>query len=213
MKAPIPDLSLYCVLDANFCRTPEGMVKTAVAAAEGGATVVQLRAPEWKKGRQLQAALLLKKALAAKNIPLIIDDHVDIALLADADGVHVGQEDIPPREVRKLIGPGKIIGLSIGSMEDLSSVDDSVDYLGIGPVFSTSTKKDARTAIGTETLRKIFAAASLPSVAIGGINLGNIRSVMETGVGGAAVVSAICAKEDPGAAAQELRKAISEVAR
>jgi thiamine-phosphate pyrophosphorylase len=98
-------------------------------------------------------------------------------------------------------------------MEDLSSVDDSVDYLGIGPVFSTSTKKDARTAIGTETLRKILAAASRPSVAIGGINLGNIRSVMETGVGGAAVVSAICAKEDPGAAAQELRKAISEVAR
>ena len=167
------DLSLYLVLDANLCKTPEGMVETTRKAVEGGCTVVQLRAPEWKKKKQLEAAFLLKKLLKDTDVLFIVDDHIDIALLSGADGVHVGQEDIDPKYVRQLLGPDAVVGLSVGSIAELNTIGPEVDYIGIGPVFSTKTKVDAGAAVGLDLLEYISKEAGLPNVAIGGINQSN----------------------------------------
>lgn len=203
MRNPI-DLSLYLVLDANLCGSPEGMLQTAVKAVEGGATVVQLRAPEWKKRKLTEAARLLAPELRRLGVPLIIDDHVDVALLCGADGVHVGQTDICPEDVRKLLGPKAIIGLSVGNVDEIPAEDAPIDYIGCGPIFPTATKKDAGKALGTEGLSKVKSLTTYPIVAIGGIGATNTASVMATGIEGIAVVSAICGQPDVTAAAAAL---------
>ena len=143
------DLSLYLVLDPDLCGGPAGMVRTARLAAENGATVVQLRAPTWKKRQWLETALELKAVLAPLGVPLIINDHIDIALAVDADGVHVGQADLPAAVVRQLIGPDKWLGLSVTNAEQLAAVPyEAVDYLGIGPAYPTGTKLDAAPVVG-----------------------------------------------------------------
>lgn len=190
------DLSVYVVLDDVLCETPEGMVKTALEAVAGGATVIQLRAPGWKKKLWLKAGLLLKQALQPHGIPLIIDDHIDIAQLVKADGVHVGQEDIDVRSARKLLGEKAIIGLSVGSLEELPECTMPVDYLGVGPVYATATKADAGKAIGPEGLKNIRNQTELPIVAIGGIKQSNCEDVIRSGADGVAVVSAICGAKD-----------------
>ncbi|MEI7432417.1 MAG: thiamine phosphate synthase, partial [Betaproteobacteria bacterium] len=130
MKLNTIDLSLYLVLDPELCGGPAEMVRTARLAAENGATVVQLRAPQWKKRQWLETARELKAVLAPLGVPLIINDQVDVALAVDADGVHVGQADLPVAETRRLIGPGKILGLSVSNAEQLAAVPEGVDYLG-----------------------------------------------------------------------------------
>ena len=195
------DLSLYLVLDANLCKTPEGMVETTRKAVEGGCTVVQLRAPEWKKKKQLEAAFLLKKLLKDTDVLFIVDDHIDIALLSGADGVHVGQEDIDPKYVRQLLGPDAVVGLSVGSIAELNT---------IGPVFSTKTKVDAGAAMGLDLLEYISKEAGLPNVAIGGINQSNAADCIRHGADGVAVVSAICGAENPRAAAAAIKKAVND---
>ena len=194
------DLSLYLVLDANLCKTPEGMAETARKAVEGGCTVVQLRAPEWKKKKQLRAAFLLKELLKDTDVLFIVDDHIDIALLSGADGVHVGQ----------LLGPDAVIGLSVGSIKELNTIGPDVDYIGIGPVFSTKTKVDAGAAVGLGLLEYISKEAGLPNVAIGGINQSNAADCIRHGADGVAVVSAICGAEDPKAAAAAIKKAVND---
>ena len=184
------DLSLYLVLDANLCKTPEGMAETARKAVEGGCTVVQLRAPEWKKKKQLRAAFLLKELLKDTDVLFIVDDHIDIALLSGADGVHVGQEDIDPKYVRQFLGPDAVIGLSVGSIKELNTIGPDVDYIGIGPVFSTKTKVDAGAAVGLGLLEYISKEAGLPNVAIGGINQSNAADCIRHGADGVAVVAA-----------------------
>jgi len=135
------DLSLYLVLDPDLCGGADGMVRTAKLAAENGASVVQLRAPGWKKRQWLETALELKRVLQPFGVPLIINDQVDIALAVDADGVHVGQDDLPVDVVRRLIGPDKWLGLSVTNAEQLRAVpEQGVDHLGIGPVFPTGTE-------------------------------------------------------------------------
>lgn len=203
MRNPI-DLSLYLVLDANLCGSPEGMLRTALEAVEGGATVVQLRAPEWKKRKLTEAARLLAPELRRLGVPLIIDDHVDIALLCGADGVHVGQADIRPEDVRALLGPKAVIGLSVGSVDEIPAEDAPIDYIGCGPIFPTATKKDAGKALGLDGLSEIKSLTTYPIVAIGGIGKTNAASVMETGVEGIAVVSAICGQPDVKGAAAAL---------
>lgn len=202
------DLSLYLVLDANLCGSPEGMVKVTRDAIAGGATVVQLRAPEWKKKKLLEAAFLLSALLKDTTVPLIVDDHIDVALICGADGVHVGQADISPKYARQVLGPDAIIGLSIGSEEDLNTIGPETDYIGIGPVFSTRTKVDAGRALGLELLRDIARKAAIPSVAIGGINARNAQDCIHCGVDGVAVVSAICAAQDVRAAAKTLKEVV-----
>lgn len=199
MLNPI-DLSLYLVLDPELCGGSAAMVRTARVAAENGATVVQLRAPDWKKRQWLETAIELKAVLAPLGVPLIINDHVDVALAVDADGVHVGQDDLGVAETRRLIGPDKVLGLSVSNSAELAAVPAGVDYLGIGPVYPTGTKLDAAAATGVAEFRRLVAATALPVVAIGGINAGNLAPLYAAGTQGVAVVSAICGQVDPAGA-------------
>lgn len=197
MSDKVLDLSLYLVLDPVLTQK-FGMVKTAELAVQGGATVVQLRAPQWKKRKRYECALELKKVLDSYRVPLIIDDDIDVALAVDADGVHVGQKDLPPDVTRRLMGKGKIVGLSVNNEEQMRLVDsDTVDYVGIGPVFSTKTKTDAEPAFGLEGLARLAQLSPIPAVAIGGIKASHIEAISETSVQGIAIVSAVCGQEDP----------------
>lgn len=200
------DLSLYLVLDPELCGGIAGMVSTVYEAVEWGVTCVQLRSEkEVDKRYWYDAGLLLKALLEDYDVPLIINDHIDVALAIDADGVHIGQKDLPADVARRLLGPNKILGLSVGSIYEMDQVKlHDVDYVGIGPVFTTSTKKDARKALGVDGLRAIAAQRAIPKVAIGGINAENAATVMKSGVDGIAVVSAICGQADIAMATRRL---------
>jgi len=204
------DLSLYLVLDPELCGGAAKLVETARLAAQNGASVVQLRAPYWKKRQWLETAIELKHVLDPLGVPLIINDQVDIALAVDAGGVHVGQDDLPPHEARRLIGPDKWLGLSVSNGDELAAVPPGlVDYLGIGPLYPTATKSDAAPATGLPAFAELVAATSLPVVAIGGLSLDNCLQPLQAGACGVAVVSAICGHDDPALQAAALRRKIS----
>ena len=209
-RTPIPiDLSLYLVLDPDLCGGSAGMVATAQQAAANGVTVVQLRAPNWKKRQWLETAIELKAALAPLNVPLIINDHVDVALAVDADGVHVGQQDLSAAQVRRLLGPNKIVGLSTNCLAQFNEAEAMyqagiIDYVGVGPVYPTGTKKDASPVLATDEVNAMMQNRCLPAVAIGGIQLGKAANLIAQGLNGVAVVSAICGKTNVAAATQAL---------
>ncbi|MEJ1161663.1 thiamine phosphate synthase [Prosthecomicrobium sp. N25] len=206
------DLRLYLVTDPVLAG-PRGVVDTVKAAIEGGVTMVQLRDPVSPTRVLVEQARFLKQILAPRGIPLILNDRVDVALAADADGVHVGQNDMAPADVRRLLGPDRIVGLSVGSPVEFAASAGSlgsVDYLGTGPVRSTATKADAGAAIGPEGLAAVVRMTDLPVVAIGGIGLGEVAGVFGAGARGIAVVSAIMAATDPGAAARDLRMEVEK---
>ncbi len=206
-----PDYRVYVVLDPGLCGGLEGLIQTATLAAEAGAGFIQLRAPQWKKREWVAAARAIKSALAPTPARLIINDHVDVALLTDADGVHVGQADLSVQDVRSLIGPDKLLGLSISHPDQLHSEELAlVDYLGVGPVWPTTSKADADPALGVEGLKTIVEASPIPTVAIGGITLNRTPDVMSTGVDGVAVISAICGQPDVKAATQSLLNAVQQ---
>ncbi|MDL2307110.1 thiamine phosphate synthase [Desulfovibrio sp. OttesenSCG-928-C06] len=205
------DLSLYLVLDPGMCGGIEGMAHTTRLAVENGVTVVQLRAEEYKKGQCYIAAKALMDVLASTSVPLIINNDVDIALAVNADGVHVGQKDLPPAIARKLLGPDKILGLSASNeSEVLASAAENVDYLGIGPIYPTMSKKDAAPATGVDGLRHLVQIKTMPAVAIGGIHHGNLNDVMDTGVEGISVISAICGQSDIAGRTRELAAGLAK---
>lgn len=180
------------------------------AAVEGGVTMVQLREKDCSTRDFVQLAIKLKELLSTKNIPLIINDRVDVALASGADGVHLGQSDMPYNTARNLLGKDKIIGLSVENLEQVVEADDlDVDYIGVSPVFATPTKLDTAPAFGLEGLREARKISRHPIVAIGGMNINTAAQVMESGADGIAVVSAIMAAPDPGEAARELLTIIS----
>lgn len=199
-------LKLYLVTDRplSLGRPLEEIVEGAV---EGGVTIVQLREKEAPTGEFVALAKRLKAVLAPLGIPLIINDRVDVALASDADGVHIGQSDMPYEDARRLLGPGKIIGLSVENLEDLERANAlDVDYVGISPVYGTPTKTDTAEPFGLEGLRKAVELSVHPTVAIGGMNASTIGAVMGVGTDGVAVVSAICSAPSPREASQELLK-------
>ena len=182
-------------------------------AVAGGATLVQLRDPVAKTRALVDEARALVALLKPLGIPLIVNDRVDVALAAGADGVHLGQSDMTVGDARALIGPEPILGLSITEMADLEGADlTGVDYLGVGPIFPTATKADAAPAMGLDGLAAVRSASRLPIVAIGGIGLANAGAVIAAGADGVAVVSAICAAPDAAAAAGALAAAVSSSA-
>jgi thiamine-phosphate pyrophosphorylase len=202
------DLSLYLVLDPVQCGGHARSLDVTQAALEGGVTIVQLRAPEWHKRAWLDLALDLLPLTRRHGVPLIINDHIDVALAAGADGVHIGQKDLPPDIARKLLGPRALIGLSVSDerqVDETNLLGAMIDYVGIGPVFDTPTKPDASAACGIDGLAALCARSLHPTVAIGGIQLHNATDVKRAGPGGIAVVSAICKAADPRLAAQRLR--------
>ena len=202
-------LKLYLVTDRNLSlgRDLEEVVSEAV---KGGVTIVQLREKDASTGEFVALARKLMALLKPLGIPLIINDRVDVALAADADGVHIGQSDMPYEIARKLLGPDKIIGLSVENFEDIEKANAlDVDYIGISPVYGTPTKTDTAEPFGLEGLRKAVNMSKHPTVAIGGMNAGTIADVMAAGTDGVAVVSAICSAENIREAAAQL-KAIVE---
>lgn len=192
------DLTLYLVLDPLLCGGINGMVNTTKIAVSNGVTAIQLRSEREFSGKDwYYAALALKEALSDTSVPLFINDHVDIALAVDADGVHIGQSDLPVDVARQLIGKDKWLGLSVTNQQQLEAVSwQKVNYIGIGPIFPTATKKNATVAIGTEQLTELVKLKQCPAVAIGGIDESNITNIIKTGIDGVAVVSAICGKKD-----------------
>lgn len=197
-------LKLYLVTDRDLSlgRTLEEVVSEAVA---GGVTIVQLREKEAPTGEFVQLAMRLKEMLRPFGVPLIINDRVDVALAVDAEGVHIGQSDMPYEIARKLLGHDKIIGLSVESMDDVLRANElDVNYIGISPVYGTPTKTDTAEPFGLEGLRKAVAMSVHPTVAIGGMNASTIGEVISSGVDGVAVVSAICSASSPRDAASEL---------
>ncbi len=203
------DLSLYLVTDVELAG-PRGVVETVRAAIEGGVTLVQLRDPHGKGRSQIETAAALLEILRPRGIPLIINDRVDVALAVDADGVHVGQSDIPAAMVRRLIGPDRILGLSVSYARELAAPDlADVDYLGVGPIYATPTKTNAAPAIGFEGLAALADAAPVPVVAIGGVKAEHVDRILAAGAAGMAVVSAIVAAADPAAAAGEFAARIA----
>ena len=198
-------LKLYLVTDRGLSagRTLEEVV---AKAAEGGVTMVQLREKEATTREFIELAKRVKATLAPYNIPLIINDRIDVALAANADGVHIGQSDMPYSEARRLLGHNKIIGLSVENMEDLHRANSlDVDYIGISPVFATPTKTDTATPFGIDGLKSVVQQSIHPTVAIGGMNRTTAAEVMATGCDGIAVVSAISSAADIIAATAELR--------
>ena len=191
------DLSLYLVTDNSYLkgRALTDIVKEAIA---GGVTMVQLREKESSSIEFYRKALAIKEITKAANIPLIINDRVDIALAVDADGLHIGQSDLPYSVVRKMLGYDKIIGLSVETIEQAKEANNlDVDYIGISPVFSTPSKTNTYASFGIEGIKEIVSFTKHPTVAIGGINLSNVREIMEAGANGIAVISAIIGDDNP----------------
>jgi thiamine-phosphate pyrophosphorylase len=204
------DLSLYLVAGAPVAGA-RGLFETVREAVSGGVTMVQVRDPRAATRRLVEETYSLKKLLQPQNVALIVNDRIDVVLAAGADGVHLGQDDMTASDARRLLGEDFIIGLSVGSPAEFEASRDhlhAVDYLGVGPVRSTSTKSDAGNAIGVEGLAKIRALTSLPIVGIGGLAAGHVGAVIKSGAQGVAVVSAICGADDPKKASQDL---ISEI--
>lgn len=196
---------LYLVTD-EIERCRYGLLETVRRAVEGGVTIVQYRSEKLSHDEQKREVLPLQAYLRSVNIPLIINDNVQLAVEIDADGIHIGQNDMPVPEARVLIGPGKILGLTVTTKEEMAAVNtELVDYLGCGPVFPTITKDDAPSPMGVEGWAELARMSPLPVVAIGGLNKERTAAIRATGLAaGVAVVSYICAAENPTLAAQEL---------
>ncbi|MEK3722044.1 thiamine phosphate synthase [Paenibacillus sp. FSL H8-0034] len=205
------DLQVYLVmgLDGFGERTALEIAQEALA---DGVTMIQLREKKAPLKQILEQGAELKALCRQYKVPFMVNDRIDVALLLDADGVHVGQDDIPGTEARRLLGPDKIIGISAGTMEEAEwAMSNGADYLGVGPIYSTSTKLDAGHAIGGDLIRDITARWSIPIVGIGGIDETNAIEVIRAGANGIAVVSAIYNHPDPGYAAQSLLRMVRDV--
>lgn len=197
------DLSLYLVTDPALC-AERGLEATVMAAVRGGVSVVQLRDKHASDEEMIAQAIRLKALLDEYEVPLIINDRIEVALASGADGLHIGQSDGDPVEARRRLGEDALIGLSVQTLAQLKTVDvERIDYLGLGPVYATATKPDHAAPLGIEGLTQLVRSSPLPTVAIGGISLANAGDVMSSGTDGLAVVSALCCAEDPAAAAQQ----------
>jgi thiamine-phosphate pyrophosphorylase len=200
---------LYFVTDRGLCGN-RPLEKVVIQAVKGGAAYVQLREKNVSTRFFVEEAKRIKKLLEQYRVPLIINDRVDVALACGAEGVHIGQEDMPYGIVRKLMGQKAIIGLSVETWEDVkASQKIDVNYIGVSPVFSTPTKKDTKGTWGLEGLARIKAFSHHPLVAIGGINESNVREVVKAGADCIAVVSAICASPNSEAAARRINEMIN----
>ena len=207
MNCDKKNLLLYAVTDRSWLGT-ESLYSQVKKAIDGGVTFVQLREKELAQEAFYKEALEIQALCREKNIPFVINDNVALAKEIDADGVHVGQEDMEAGDVRSLLGPDKIIGVSAHSVEEaLLAEKRGADYLGVGAAFSTNSKKNV-SCISHETIRDICQAVQIPVIAIGGINETNVEELKGSGICGVAVISAIFAKKDITGAARTLRERV-----
>ena len=202
---------LYAVTDRAWLKENESLVSVCKEVLENGATFLQIREKDLDAAVFEQEANALKELCAGYRVPFVVNDSVEIAVRIDADGVHVGQSDIKGRDIRAMIGKDKILGISAGTVAEAVAAEKAgADYIGVGAVFATSTKKNARN-LSVEQLKEISDSVSIPVVAIGGINASNITELCGSGVDGVAVVSAIFAAEHPGNATANLLKLSEEM--
>jgi len=202
------DYSLYLVTDRalSFGRSNLEIIREAVI---GGVTLVQLREKGATTKEFYQEGLKIRAYLEERNIPLIINDRIDIALALDAEGVHLGQEDMPIDVARKIVGPQKIIGASVFTLEEAKIAEAmGADYLGLSPLFVTETKPELTRQIGIENIPSLKEAVQIPVVGIGSMSQANAYETVKAGLDGVAVVSAICARQDPKAAAEAIKKEV-----
>ena len=198
-------LQLYAVTDRQWLKEGQSLAEVVEAAIRGGATLVQLREKAMDDEAFIREALEVKKVTDAYGIPLIINDRTDICLAVNAAGIHIGQQDLPAKIVRSMVGPDKIIGVSAATLsEAIQAEQDGADYLGVGAMFATSTKTNTR-PVTIEQLTQIKQAVQIPVVAIGGIQSSNVTTLADTGIDGIAVVSAILAQENITHAAEQLK--------
>lgn len=213
MKLSPSDLRLYAVTDRRALPAGVTLPQAVEAALDGGVTCLQLREKEASAGEILALARTLLPLCRARRVPLLINDRVDIALADGADGVHLGQDDLPLPEARALLGPDRILGATAHTVEEaLRAQAEGADYLGVGAMFPTGTKTNT-IPTSADTLKAICAAVSIPVVAIGGVTAQNLPTLAGTGIAGAAVVSAIFSQSDLTAAARTLRTAADLAAR
>ncbi|MBN1561302.1 thiamine phosphate synthase [candidate division KSB1 bacterium] len=204
-----PVLDIYLVTDRDLCQG-RPIEEIVAGAVRGGVTIVQLREKTCSTRQFIHLAERLKEIVAPANVPLIINDRIDVALAVDADGVHLGQEDMPCDIARALLGEDKIIGLSVESVQDARDAEFlDVDYLGVSPIYFTPTKRDLKRELGLDGLRQIKSFSRHPLVGIGGLNAANAATVIKSGADGVAVVSAICCAEDPEKATRELAQIVA----
>ena len=202
---------LYGITDRSWLKPGEKLSDVCREILEHGVTFLQLREKELDQEAFLKEAEELKELCARFGVPFVVNDSVETAVQAGADGVHVGQSDIKGRNIRAMIGPDRILGSSAGTVEEARAAEKAgADYIGVGAVFGTSTKKDARN-LSVEKLREISASVSIPVVAIGGINRSNVGELSGSDVDGIAVISALFGAERPGEAAAELAELAKEI--
>jgi thiamine-phosphate pyrophosphorylase len=202
------DLSVYLITDRDLCG-PRGVVDTIREAVTGVPAAVELRDPEGRTGELVDQARALAAILKPAGVRFIVSDRVDVALIADADGVHVRHGDMAPADARKLIGRKRLLGLSITDDSELDATDlAAVDYLVVGPTYQSLVKPDSAPPMAIGGLHEIRERTKLPLVAIGGLHAGNAADAIAAGADGVAVVSAVCAAPDPGAATRELKEVV-----
>lgn len=190
------DYSLYLVTDRGILKGRD-LFRAVEDAIKGGVTLVQLREKDITSRDFYHIALKIKEVVHYHHIPLIINDRLDIALAADADGLHIGQDDLPLKIARKLLGPGKILGYSVSNAEEARfGEQNGADYLGAGTVYPTGSKADIGELIGADGLRKIKQSVSIPVVGIGGIGMSNLEEVKASGIDGISLISAILGSDD-----------------
>ena len=199
---------LYVVTDESLSKGRSN-VEIARLAYEGGADVVQLRMKNASKEDMLRDALQIKEIADEMNKFFIVNDNIEVAIESEADGVHLGQSDMPLEEAIDMMGSDRIIGISVTTVEEAEKAEaGGASYVGVGSIFATTTKPDAAQSLGLDAIFKIRQAVDIPIVAIGGINQGNIQSVIKAGADCAAVVSAVVAQDDVKKAAHDLRNLI-----
>lgn len=202
-----PRYRLCLVTDRGLARG-RSLIDIALAAVAGGATMAQLREKTLPTRAFIEEARALKDRLAPLGVPLVINDRADVALAIGADGLHVGQDDMPYAMARALMGPDKIIGMSITALDQLDAEDArAADYLGVGPIFAQATKADAAPPLGLSGLAAARRLTARPLMAIGGVAVDNARALRDAGADGLAIVSAIIAADDPQAATREIAAA------
>lgn len=201
--------ALYVLTDRELSRGRETLV-IAEAALIGGASVIQLRDKLASTRALVEEGLALRELTREHGALLIVNDRLDVALAVDADGMHVGQDDMPAKIARRLLGPDRILGVSVGTIEEgRAAIADGADYLGVGPIFATSSKADAGSPIGLALVKTLAHDYQTPLVAIGGINARNAREIIQTGAASIAVISAVVSADDVTEATRELVRAIT----
>ena len=205
MKKEDIDYSVYLVTDRRN-KTDEEFLNIIEEAIKGGTTIVQLREKTASTKEFYDLALRVKEITSRYDVPLLINDRIDIALAVDSEGVHIGQDDMPADIAREIIGDDKILGVSASTVEEAKKAEiDSADYIGSGAVFPTATKDDAD-SVSKEELKEIVDSIDIPVVAIGGITVENANTLKGSGIAGFSVVSAIMSAEDPKEASEKLKE-------